>query len=837
MSCWGLYATSKPDGYELTSEVGRAKATTPRTRRVLAMLAASTTTAVVFLMAVNVAASVAGPPSGNWTQTLNEEFSSNGVNTALWTPEWPSGAMEGECTSSNLVSQPGNGYLSLELQAKESTCGGTKYPDTGSLIESNPADGKPGHTGFELTYGYVEWRAYLVGVSPKGRKCPTGGCLPDWPALWSHSNTNADEIDTMEGLETLGEACYHIHPPPSPEAPGRCLSGISYNGWHTYASEWEPGVVKFFYDGEQVGELSSEQLNGTPQYLIADMVAPGSGCCGQPQAFPDEMKIDYVKVWQKLPIVTTSAATGKQPLQATLNGTANSNGTSLSNCHFEYGTSTSYGSSAPCSGPESGESATVSLTPGTTYHFRIVATNASGTAYGSDETLATPGPVEAVTGAATGLLETRATLNGTVNPRGYAAKYYYQYGGTTAYGLSTPEGSAGEGGTAVQVPATLTGLEPGMLYHYRLIGTSGGITSYGPDETFITLNAQSSSRWASLAPSSSDDQWAYFVSDEGRACYWQLVGSWVDNCLGTGNYVAKGSGLSALRDPASGDLWAYFVSTEGRACYWQLVESWAANCLGTGDYVAPNTTLSGVRDPTSGDQWAYFVSTEGRACYWQLVGSWADNCLGTGDYVAKNTGVNTVRDPTSGDQWAYFVSTEGRACYWQLVESWAANCLGTGNYVVPNSELSVVRDGASGDQWVYFVSTEGRACYWQLVGSWTANCLGSGNYVAPNTSLSVVRDPATGNQWVYFLSDEGRVCYWGLNGSSGSWTANCLGSTTEYVAKGSGLAPLRDPETGNQWVYFISNVNRVCYWSLNGSSGSWADNCLGTGEYVAPGST
>ncbi len=381
-------------------------------------------------------------------------------------------------------------------------------------------------------------------------------------------------------------------------------------------------------------------------------------------------------------------------------------------------------------------------------------------------------------------------MHGTVNPNGLETHYHFQYGTTTSYGSSTPEENAGNGTKILEKSAAIAHLEPGALYHYRLVASSLAGTSYGSDQTLITLHPESSSRWAILAPAASDDQWASFVSNTGEVCYWQLIGSWADDCLGTGNYVAKNTGLSALRDPVSGAQWTYFVSTEGRACYWQLVGSWVDDCLGTGNYVAPNTSVSAVRDPSSGDQWAYFVSSnESKVCYWQLIGSWVDDCLGTGNYVAPNTSVSAVRDPSSGDQWAYFVSKAGEVCYWQLIGSWADDCLGTGNYV------------------------------------------------APNTSVSVVRDPATGNQWAYFLSSSGRVCYWGLNASSGSWTDDCLGSATEYVAKASGLAPVRDPETGNQWVYFISNVNQVCYWSLNASSGSWADNCLGTGEYVAPSSS
>jgi hypothetical protein len=112
--------------------------------RVSALLVMS----AVLLTLIQVAAAQAEPPPGNWAPIFNEEFSANGLNTALWTPEWPGGPMSGECTSPSLVSQPGNGYLYLQVRAQESTCGGTKHADTSALAESNPADAKPGHRCF-----------------------------------------------------------------------------------------------------------------------------------------------------------------------------------------------------------------------------------------------------------------------------------------------------------------------------------------------------------------------------------------------------------------------------------------------------------------------------------------------------------------------------------------------------------------------------------------------------------------------------------------------------------------------------------------------------------------
>jgi len=96
------------------------------------------------------------------------------------------------------------------------------------------------------------------------------------------------------------------------------------------------------------------------------------------------------------PAVTTTAATGVTSSGATLNGTVNPEGAATT-YQFQYGPTTSYGSVAPASPGSAGsgsssvnESAAVSgLSASTTYHYRLTATNATGTTNGSDQTLTT----------------------------------------------------------------------------------------------------------------------------------------------------------------------------------------------------------------------------------------------------------------------------------------------------------------------------------------------------------------------------------------------------------------------------------------------------------------
>ena len=95
------------------------------------------------------------------------------------------------------------------------------------------------------------------------------------------------------------------------------------------------------------------------------------------------------------PATVTRPATVVGRTSAQLNATVDPEGGLLGSCYFEYGTTTGYGSTAPCSPlPGAGTtavstSAEVTLSANTNYHFRVVAENPSGTRYGTDETFAT----------------------------------------------------------------------------------------------------------------------------------------------------------------------------------------------------------------------------------------------------------------------------------------------------------------------------------------------------------------------------------------------------------------------------------------------------------------
>jgi Carbohydrate binding domain len=125
------------------------------------------------------------------------------------------------------------------------------------------------------------------------------------------------------------------------------------------------------------------------------------------------------------------------------------------------------------------------------YEYRLVATNSGGTTEGPDSTFRTLKPTPVVTtGAATLVTTNSATLNGTINPSGVEAAYYFEYGLTTAHGSQAPvpEGSLPAGSNPTAVRAPVSGLTINTEYHFRLVALNGYAgTQNGADMTFKTL--------------------------------------------------------------------------------------------------------------------------------------------------------------------------------------------------------------------------------------------------------------------------------------------------------------------------------------------------------------
>lgn len=194
-----------------------------------------------------------------------------------------------------------------------------------------------------------------------------------------------------------------------------------------------------------------------------------------------------------LPIVTTDNATSVTQNGAELNGNVNPNGTSAQ-AWFEYGTNPNLASydNTPIQTPVTGSitEALAGLTPGKTYYFRLVASNANGWAEGKilSFTAHNPPPV-ATTDNASAITLNGATLNGTVNPNGAATIAWFEYGPdpTLAAFTATDNQNLGSGRDPVAMDNTLSGLNPGDTYYYRVVATSVEGEVEGEIKSFRTV--------------------------------------------------------------------------------------------------------------------------------------------------------------------------------------------------------------------------------------------------------------------------------------------------------------------------------------------------------------
>jgi RHS repeat-associated protein len=92
------------------------------------------------------------------------------------------------------------------------------------------------------------------------------------------------------------------------------------------------------------------------------------------------------------------------------------------------------------------------------------------------------------TEAATEVSAEGATLNATVNPRGFDTYYFFEYGTDTAYGSTVPAEpkDIGAGTSAVEVSAPVEAGE-GTTYHFRVIATNAEGVGKGGDRSFSTV--------------------------------------------------------------------------------------------------------------------------------------------------------------------------------------------------------------------------------------------------------------------------------------------------------------------------------------------------------------
>jgi hypothetical protein len=167
--------------------------------------------------------------------------------------------------------------------------------------------------------------------------------------------------------------------------------------------------------------------------------------------------------------------------------------------HFEYGTTAAYGaktadeSAGSADGDASVQLTLSSLSPNTTYHYRVVAKNDAGETLGEDATFQTAAPTQKPTppGVTTGTARgttTSVTLVGRVDPNNSETRVWFEYGPSAVYDSRTPEVEvSGDGARAIT--SSLGDLAPNTTLHYRIVAANAAGRRAGRDRIVRTLHA------------------------------------------------------------------------------------------------------------------------------------------------------------------------------------------------------------------------------------------------------------------------------------------------------------------------------------------------------------
>jgi beta-glucanase (GH16 family) len=216
----------------------------------------------------------------------------------------------------------GHGWGNQELQYYTDRARNASLDGEGHLVIQALPETYRGADG--VTRDYTSARVKTQGrfVQAYGRfearlQVPFGQGL--WPAFWMLGEDigtagwpACGEIDVMENIGREPSVVHGtIHGPgySGAEGPSGLLTlpgGARFaDGFHVFAVEWEPSVLRWYVDGQLYHTRTPADLSGRrwvfdhPFFLLLN-VAVGGSWPGSPDAttvFPQVMRVDYVRVY------------------------------------------------------------------------------------------------------------------------------------------------------------------------------------------------------------------------------------------------------------------------------------------------------------------------------------------------------------------------------------------------------------------------------------------------------------------------------------------------------------------------------------------------------------
>ncbi len=282
-------------------------------------------------------------------------------------------------TSLNAVTVQNNGQIVASGVAKTPDAGVVRFNPDGSLDGTFGVGGSGELSSGNLNVPEYPYGAFGVGIGGGGRIIAAGnfgstGVSSD-NALYAFTSGGAPEAAFVGGGGTISGGTGTVRGPTGIyEACGMAVDPSSGN-----IVTVGDTVAGFPVDNPCGLDISAPSGTGSSSF-VARFVGFGPPPTPAPPG--------------AAPAVLTGGASNVGRTSAHLAGAVTPNLIATS-FHFDYGRTPAYGSStaaAPAgsgAAPVGGSATITGLAPGTTYHYRLVASNGDGTAYGADRTFVT----------------------------------------------------------------------------------------------------------------------------------------------------------------------------------------------------------------------------------------------------------------------------------------------------------------------------------------------------------------------------------------------------------------------------------------------------------------
>ena len=180
------------------------------------------------------------------------------------------------------------------------------------------------HDSFVQTYGIYEISAKMPagqGLWADFWLLPENGSWPPELDVMEINGGNPTVLDTAVHTASTGQNVTISNGTPIPDASAE---------FHTYAVDWEPNTITWYFDGNEVYQTATPADMHQPMYMLVDLAVGGP--YGNPTSstqFPATLQVDYIRAYATTaapPVISNiSAATAGN--QIVLTGTAEGDST------------------------------------------------------------------------------------------------------------------------------------------------------------------------------------------------------------------------------------------------------------------------------------------------------------------------------------------------------------------------------------------------------------------------------------------------------------------------------------------------------------------------------